>query len=184
MTPLDDYTGQYRAKVLIVDDTPVNQLVLREALSEDYEVLIANDGPSAVRIARGETRPDLILLDVNMPGMDGYTVCKQLKESPYTCDIPVIFITACNSPGDEVRGFMAGASDYITRPLQLPVVQARVRAHLYYCELIQRLEFRNRGLAKRLAEFAETDNVPLVLYAHALEHTHDAVTGQTHLPTL
>ena len=176
MTAQVDVTRHHRPRVLVVDDAPVNRLVLSEALGEDYEVLLADDGPGAVRLAGGEARPDLILLDVNMPGMDGYAVCEQLKESTRTRDIPVIFVTARNEPDDEVRGFTAGAADYITWPLQLPVVQARVRTQLSCSGLIQRLDAQNRVLAERLAALADVGGeVPARLYLRALEHTRDAV---------
>ncbi len=117
--------------VLIVDDTPANLRVLAEALQPEYDVLVARDGPTALDIAHKTPPPDVILLDVMMPGMDGYEVCRRLKADPRTQDIPVIFITAVDSEQAEERGFSLGAVDYITKPLSLPVVRARVRAQAH-----------------------------------------------------
>ena len=100
-------------RVLVVDDAPLNRLVLTEALAEDYEVLLAADGPTAVRLAGGEVRPDLILLDVNMPDMDGYMVCEQLKESARTRDIPVIFVTGRTDAATRIQCLAMGAVGFV-----------------------------------------------------------------------
>lgn len=115
--------------LLVVDDTPENIDVLRGVLGANYMVKIANNGPLALKIASAQP-PDLILLDVMMPGMDGYEVCRQLKQNEATRHIPVIFVTARGEVADETLGFELGAADYITKPVSPPIVHARVRAHL------------------------------------------------------
>jgi len=118
-----------RHKVLIVDDSPANIEILYTILRRDYDILFAKSGADGVRIVKQE-RPDLILLDIMMPDMDGYQVCALLKEEPLTADIPVIFITAMGSDQDETRGLDCGAIDYITKPITPAIVKARVRNHL------------------------------------------------------
>jgi diguanylate cyclase (GGDEF)-like protein len=115
--------------ILIVDDTPTNIQVLAEALRPDYRVKVAPNGKAAFEvIAKG--MPDLILLDVMMPEMDGYEVCRRLKTQPETKEIPVIFITAKSDVLDEELGLRLGAVDYIIKPFNLPIVIARVRNHI------------------------------------------------------
>jgi len=116
--------------VLIVDDTPTNITVVSGILKDQYRTKIATNGEKALSLAAGEDKPDLILLDVMMPGMDGYEVCRRLKESPGTVDIPVIFLTAKTESGDEEEGFDVGAVDYIHKPFSAPIVLARVRTQL------------------------------------------------------
>jgi diguanylate cyclase (GGDEF)-like protein len=118
-----------RQTVLIVDDTPANIEVLCETLDGEYEILFATNGPDALEIAV-DTSPDLILLDVVMPEMDGYQVCARLKEDPRTRGIPVIFVTAMDQEEDEAKGLNVGAIDYVTKPIRPPIVKARVRNHL------------------------------------------------------
>lgn len=116
-------------KILIVDDTPANIRLLGGALHPEHEIIIATNGADALKIAETE-RPDLILLDIVMPGMDGYEVCRHLKDSPVTKNIPVIFITAKAEEEDEVKGLSLGAVDYILKPFSLPIVQVRVKNYL------------------------------------------------------
>lgn len=118
-----------KQKVLIVDDTPSNLLVLGEELKEDYQIYVAKSGEEALKRVEA-IEPDLILLDILMPGLDGYQVCESLKEKEETRKIPIIFITAKNTEEDEVRGLDLGAVDYITKPFRLPIVKARVKTHL------------------------------------------------------
>ncbi|MEA4856780.1 response regulator, partial [Solidesulfovibrio sp.] len=117
------------ATVLIVDDAPSNLAILTESLRDEFDVRIAGSGPEALRIV-GEAPPDLILLDILMPDMDGYAVCRQLKADYTTKNIPVIFLTAKGDVADETLGLALGAVDYITKPFTVPVVKARVRAHV------------------------------------------------------
>lgn len=121
---------QEKNTVLIVDDAPENITVLGALLRSDYTVRIATSGEKALQIINSDNAPDLILLDVMMPGMDGYEVCTQIKANPLTKNIPVIFITAKTSEADEVKGFELGAVDYITKPFSPVVIKARVRTHL------------------------------------------------------
>jgi len=116
--------------ILIVDDTQENILLLSEVLESDYMTKAAIDGERALKIAFAAEPPDLILLDVMMPGMSGYEVCKRLKENPNTSHIPVIFVTAMGEVEDETKGLELGAVDYITKPISPPIVMARVKTHL------------------------------------------------------
>ncbi len=116
--------------VLIVDDTPTNIQILAEILATDYRVRVAVGGKAALEVVERQGVPDLILLDVMMPGMDGYEVCRFLKENPKTSKVPVIFVTAMNEAADEERGLRVGAVDYITKPFHLPIVKARLQNHI------------------------------------------------------
>ncbi len=149
-------------KILIVDDTPENIQVLMESLKDQYTIVAAINGEKALKIAVAEPRPDLILLDIMMPGMDGYEVCRRLKADEQARDIPIIFVTAKTEVEDETLGFELGAVDYITKPFSIPVVKARVKAHLDLkrlrdLEAIQRakLEAMLGQLNNELAEAAD-----------------------------
>jgi diguanylate cyclase (GGDEF)-like protein len=120
---------QKRQKILIVDDTLANIEILHQILQKEYDTFFAKNGPDGVRIVKQEM-PDLILLDIMMPDMDGYEVCALLKGDPQTAQIPVIFITAMGSEKDEAKGLNCGAIDYITKPISPPIVRARVKNHL------------------------------------------------------
>jgi phosphoserine phosphatase RsbU/P len=119
-----------KPKVLIVDDTPENIDVLGEILKPYYRRSVALNGMKAIKIATSDDPPDLILLDIMMPEMDGYEVCRRLKADERVQDIPIIFVTAKTEVEDETKGFELGAVDYIAKPFSIPVVEARVRAHL------------------------------------------------------
>jgi phosphoserine phosphatase RsbU/P len=116
--------------ILIVDDTPINIGVISGALKNSFATKVATTGERALAIASGKEKPDLILLDVIMPEMDGYEVCRRLKANPDTRDIPVIFLTSQTEAEDETKGFEVGAVDYIHKPFSAAVVKARVRTHL------------------------------------------------------
>ncbi len=116
--------------LLLVDDAPTNIHVLAEALCADYDVKVATKGIDAWDLAQQPDKPDLILLDVVMPEMDGYELCRRLRESEVTKNIPVIFVTARGETGDEEYGLNLGAVDYITKPFDIPIVRARVRTHV------------------------------------------------------
>lgn len=116
-------------KILIVDDTPANIQILHEILQDSYDIFFATNGTDGIRIAQQEM-PDLILLDIMMPGVNGYEVCENIKSDPRTGHIPVIFITAMNDVQDETKGLNCGAIDYITKPISPPIVKARVKNHL------------------------------------------------------
>lgn len=123
-------TQQDRPTVLVVDDTPENIDVLAGVLKEDYRVKVAIDGEKALKVAFSTPAPDLILLDVMMPGLSGFDVCTELKRDYRTARIPVIFVTALGEIEDEAKGFDVGGVDYITKPISAPIVKARVRTHL------------------------------------------------------
>ncbi|MDA3949885.1 MAG: diguanylate cyclase [Spirochaeta sp.] len=116
--------------VLIVDDEPGNVQAVANLLKDECRIQVANNGEKAISIASGTKKPDLILLDVLMPGIDGYEVCKQLKEKSETSTIPIIFVTARDTVSDEEKGFLLGALDYISKPFHPALVRARVRTHL------------------------------------------------------
>jgi sigma-B regulation protein RsbU (phosphoserine phosphatase) len=119
-----------KKSILIVDDTPINVGVISGALKDTYKTKVATNGEKALAIASGDDKPDLILLDVMMPGMDGYEVCRRLKADPSTQNIPVIFLTGQTGTEDETKGFEVGAVDYVHKPFSEAVVKARVRTHL------------------------------------------------------
>ncbi len=118
-----------RNTVLLVDDIPANIKILVGTLRESYRLVVATNGLDAIKAAH-EKKPDLILLDVMMPEVDGYEVCRRLKEDRKTADIPVIFVTAMNDEKDETRGFLLGAVDYIVKPVNPVIVKARVQTHI------------------------------------------------------
>src|SRR5437899_4592588 len=120
--------------ILIVDDTPLNIGVISGALTDFYKTKVATNGEKALALAGAEEKPDLILLDVMMPGMDGYEVCSRLKADPSTREIPVIFLTGQTGAEDETRGFDVGAVDYVHKPFSPAVVKARVRSHIMRSE--------------------------------------------------
>jgi len=149
-----------KSTLLVVDDTPENIDVLRGILGTEYSVKVANSGPLALKIAFSQP-PDLILLDIMMPGMDGYEVCRQLKGNEATRHIPVIFVTALADIEDEAQGFELGASDYIIKPVSPPIVRARVRSHL---DLSDQRRFLEHLVAERTSELEHSNR--------QLEKTH------------
>lgn len=118
-----------RSKILVVDDEPANLNLMRQILKNDYDLVFAKSGADALANLQKQV-PDLILLDVMMPGMDGYEVCQKIKADPRYSHLPIIFCTAMTEEGDEVRGFKLGASDYVVKPVRPSVVLARVQTHL------------------------------------------------------
>ena len=136
--------------VLVVDDAPSNIRIVNEILHDSYRVRIATNGAKALELAAGTPGPDLILLDVVMPGMDGYEVCTRLKSDPSTRDIPVIFLTGQTEITDETRGFETGAVDYIHKPFSPAVVAARVQTHLALRETRQQLASQLRAIRSEL----------------------------------
>ena len=120
MSSLDNDTSQKQTTVLVVDDTPDNLSLMSGLLKDLYKVKVANNGEKALQIAASDTPPDLILLDIMMPGMDGYEVCTRLKADEKSRDIPVIFLTAKAEVADETHGLGLGAVDYITKPVSPP----------------------------------------------------------------
>lgn len=134
--------------ILVVEDAPVNRKILSELLlRQGYAILTADSGEAALaKVA--ETRPDLIILDILMPGIDGYITCKKLKSNSKTSDIPVIFISSLDATADKLGGFEAGGVDYITKPFQPAEVLVRISTHLRLCQLQRRLEEQNRQLER------------------------------------
>jgi len=138
--------------VLAVDDTPENLDLIRAVLASDYRMRVARDGVTALRLAQ-QHLPDLILLDVMMPGMDGYEVCRQIKADPRLAEIPVIFVTGMGETADESQGFDVGGVDYITKPINPPVLRRRVRTHLALHDQHRELE---RLVRERTQELYQT----------------------------
>lgn len=162
-----------KKKILLVDDSPENLRVLLEVLKNDYQVIAAKDGNRALEMAAQEPRPDLILLDVLMPEMDGYEVCVRLKLNEATRDIPVIFVTALTEDSSEEKGFSVGAVDYITKPISPAIVRARVRTHLALKQAQLQLEEQNKSLieAAQLREDVER------IMQHDLKGPLTTITG-------
>ncbi|MBC8234819.1 sigma-54-dependent Fis family transcriptional regulator [bacterium] len=146
-----DQTDQTREKILLVDDIPANLNVLRQALeAEGYDLLFATEGETALKVA-ARAIPDLILLDIIMPKMDGFEVCRQLKKNQSSQDIPVIFITAMRETEEVVEGFRVGGVDYIIKPFEKEEVLVRVETHLTNARLTKALRQRNRELQQEIA---------------------------------
>lgn len=169
-------------KILIVDDEILNIEVLTLMLEHDYTIVTALNGVNALRAALADPQPDLILLDVMMPKMDGYDVCRRLKADQHTQDIPVIFVTALDSTQDEARGFEVGAVDYISKPVVQEIVQARVRTHLALVEsLLQLKEDRNiiESRNVQLDEMNQLKNKFIGMAAHDLRNPIVSILGFT-----
>jgi putative two-component system response regulator len=143
--------GLSSCHVLLVEDDEANLDILVEALGDSYEVSVATDGESALN-AVDESPPDLILLDILMPGMDGYEVCRRLKQTPRHADIPVVFLTALTEIKNKTRGFELGAVDYITKPFEMLEVKARVRTHLALVAASREIKLHNATLEEKVAE--------------------------------
>src|SRR5690606_31265542 len=154
--------------LLLVDDEPTNLRVLRTILQDDYRLLFAKSGEEALQLVQ-QQQPDLILLDVMMPGMTGYDVCARLKASPATQRLPVIFVTALKDEIDETKGFAVGAVDYITKPISPAVVRARVKTHL---SLVRADELKQTRLQviQRLGRAAEYKDNETGLHVMRMSH--------------
>ncbi|MBI2309242.1 MAG: two-component system response regulator [Rhodocyclales bacterium] len=166
--------------ILIVDDTPENLTVLSEVLQPTWRVRAANSGRRALQIAGGEPKPDLILLDVMMPEMDGYSVLAQLRDNAETAEIPVIFVTAMDATEDEEHGLDAGAVDYITKPVRPAIVRARVRTHLELKRAKSLLRDENHSLEAEVARRMRQNQIIQEVSIHALARlaeTRDPETG-------
>ena len=157
-----------RPLILAVDDEASNLQLLRQILQDHYRLLFAKDGARALELARQE-QPDLVLLDVMMPGMSGYEVCAALKAHPATASVPVIFVTALTETADEVEGFEAGAVDYITKPVSPPVVRARVRTHLSLVRM-EALRASRLEIVQRLGLAAEYKDNETGLHVIRMSH--------------
>ncbi|MDZ4200761.1 MAG: two-component system response regulator [Gallionella sp.] len=174
----DDFSD--KPVVLVVDDTPDNLALMSGLLKDEFKVRVSNNGERALKIAAADTPPDLILLDIMMPGMDGYAVCAVLKADPKTRDIPIIFLTAKAGQEDERLGLELGAVDYITKPISPPIVLARVRTHLALKASADFLRDKNGYLqlevAKRTREVEAIQDVT-ILAMTSLAETRDIDTG-------
>jgi len=166
--------------ILVVDDTPDNLTLMSGLLKDLYRVKVANGGERALRIAESDAPPDLILLDIMMPEVDGYEVCRRLKANSQTRDIPVIFLTAKSEVEDEMLGFELGAVDYITKPISPPIVLARVKTHLALKEVADFLRDKNAYLEeevrRRTSEVTAIQEVTIHALA-SLAETRDTDTG-------
>jgi len=166
--------------ILVVDDTPDNLSLMTGLLKDLYKVKIANNGERALKVAMTGTPPDIILLDIMMPVMDGYETCRHLKETQATKDIPVIFLTAKAEIEDEMKGFELGAVDYITKPISPPVVLARVNTHLQLKKMRDYLKDQNVFLEaevqRRTQEVVAVQEVTILAMA-SLAETRDNDTG-------
>ncbi len=140
------------ATILLVDDTPANLHVLVDTLGDTgHNLMVATNGPQAIDRAR-EFQPDLVLLDVLMPGIDGFETCRRLKADPKTHDIPVIFMTALSDQADKLKGFESGGVDYVTKPIEHGEVMVRIETHLSLCRLRRDLAASNADLERRVTE--------------------------------
>ncbi|WP_295412761.1 two-component system response regulator [uncultured Thiodictyon sp.] len=186
MDPRHGPSDRDRPILLIVDDQPENLAVLAAILGDDYQVRAARSGAQALRIAASLPRPDLVLLDIMMPGMDGFAVLAHLRQDPVTQDIPVVFVTALDDTRTEVQGFKAGAVDFIGKPFVPTVVQARVRTHLELKLARDRLSDQNAWLEqevnRRMEENAMIQEVSIRALAHLAE-IRDLETGNHILRT-
>lgn len=154
--------------VLVVDDDPTNLRILVSKLNREYRLGVAKSGTKALEYM-GKQIPDLVLLDVMMPDMDGYAVCEHIKRDPRLCDIPVVFISYVDDPSQKTRGFEVGGVDYITKPFHDAEVLARVRTHIMNKQMREQLKRHNAEIGKELDEhrrqlLALLDNLPGLAY--------------------
>ncbi|MFC3681847.1 HD-GYP domain-containing protein [Bacterioplanoides pacificum] len=169
-----------KERILLVDDEAFYIKVLVELLGSDYQITLAKSGAQALKLLEGEILPDLILLDVLMPGMDGYEICQAIKADARTRDIPVIFLTVKSEVEDEVKGFRCGASDYIVKPFSPPIVKARVATHLALQQSRKALRNSNAQLEQRVQqrtrEISRTQDMAIYCMT-SLAETRDNETG-------
>jgi putative two-component system response regulator len=176
----DAQTPDIRQTILVIDDTPDNIALMSELLKDRYKVKVANGGQRGLSVALQGTQPDLILLDVMMPDIDGYTVCKRLKSEPATRHVPVIFLTALADQADEELGLSLGAVDYITKPINPAITLARIETHLQLKAsndfLRDKNQFLEAEVARRTAEVQGVQDVTILTLA-SLAETRDNETG-------
>lgn len=164
--------------ILVVDDTPANLLLLTQLLNgQAYDVRPVTQGAMALAAAR-TIRPDLILLDIRMPDIDGYTICQELKADSETSQIPIIFISALDDTEDKVRAFECGGVDYVTKPFQPAEVLARVRTHLALAQARTALEMANRELQRALAREAELARIDWLTGVYNRSHFYELATHE------
>ena len=180
--PSDIGPSEYPKKhtLLIVDDSPDNIILMSRLLKDAYRTKISTDGKRALKIASSDDPPDLILLDIVMPGMDGYEVCRRLKKNPKTADIPVVFLTAKSDLENEKMGFDLGAVDYITKPFSAPIIMARIKTHLMLKDakdfLVDKNVFLENEILRRTQEISAIQDVTIIALA-SLAETRDSETG-------
>ena len=172
--------------VLVVDDSPSVLSLVTAVLSEHYRVMAVHNGAKALKVVHSNTPPDLILLDVMMPGLDGHAVCQRLKADPDTADIPVIFLTTRDEEDDETQGFVLGAADYITKPISPSVLHARVKTHIALKASADFLRDKNvfleQEVDRRTEEVRAIKDVTILMMA-SLAETRDNETGNHILRT-
>ncbi|QSF46728.1 response regulator [Paenibacillus tianjinensis] len=168
-----------RPVILVIDDTPDNITLLSGLLKEQYKVKVATNGEKGMQIAKAAP-PDLILLDIMLPGMDGYETCRRLKEDETLREIPVIFLTAKEEVEDENKGFDSGAVDYITKPISSPVLLSRVKTHLTLKRskdfLVDKNQYLEAEISRRMKEISLIQEVSVMAMA-ALAEMRDTETG-------
>ncbi|MFK5984264.1 MAG: two-component system response regulator [Pseudomonadota bacterium] len=175
-----------KTTILIVDDEPIILTTMNQILSPFYRIYVAKSGAIALQVASTDPRPDLILLDVMMPDMDGYSVLAKLNEDPVNQEIPVIFVTAMEATDDEEKGLSLGAIDYITKPIKPAILLARVKTHLAQKQvrdfLKNKSSFFEAEVQRRMAENQTIQNVSIHALAHLAE-IRDPETGEHILRT-
>ncbi len=167
-----------KPSILVVDDTPANLTLMTGLLQDDYQVRAATSGEKALKIAFSDNPPDLILLDIMMPEMDGHEVCRRLKADEKTREIPIIFLTAMSEAEDEEKGLKLGAVDYITKPVSPPIALARIYTHITMHRQKKALVLSQQMLAAEINEAAD-----YILSALPAELTGDIVTRWKHIPS-
>lgn len=171
---------EQKKSILVVDDTPDNLSLMAGLLKDDYRVKFAKSGDKALAAVRSASPPDLILLDIMMPGMSGYEVCEQLKKDPATKHIPIIFLTAMDATDDERKGLDLGAADYITKPISPPIVLARVKTQLENKAaadfLRDQADFLRSEVEKQTRRVMAIQDVTVLAMA-SLAETRDSETG-------
>ena len=175
-----NFSAKEKQTILIVDDTPDNIALLSALLKDQYKTKIATSGVKALQVAATEPFPDLILLDVMMPEVDGYDTCRRLKDNPDTADIPIIFLTARSQVEDEEMGFKLGAVDYLTKPISPPILFARVATQLSLKNARQYLQNQNdhleRLVCERTSQLSLMQDATIMAMA-SLAETRDNETG-------
>lgn len=176
---VEEAGGKDPATVLVVDDTPENLIVIGELLRPFYRIRVANSGQRALQVAKAAPLPHLILLDVMMPGMDGYEVLRRLQSDPLTRNIPVIFVTAMDADDDETRGLDMGAVDYITKPIRPAILLSRVHTQLELKQARDRMADQNRFLEAEVARRMQENELIKEATLHALATLAEARDPET-----
>ena len=174
---MNEANGPDASTILIVDDQPAGIHALANLLRSSYRILVATDGPTALEIAVRVPPPDLILLDVEMPAMDGYEVCRRLKALPATRQIPLFFVTARDGTDDEEVGLQLGAADYISKPFQPSIVRARIRNHLQLHRQQLQIQQQNRQIQSALENLRELEILRDSLVGMIVHDLRSPLTG-------